>query len=79
VIVGAVVTISSTAIGFNRSVVTSAEGQYEMRYLLPDDYVVQVRMSGFRPERTVGITLRIGQLARVDFKLQVGAVTEAVE
>jgi hypothetical protein len=33
-------------------------------------------MSGFRPERTAGITMRIGQLARADFKLQVGAVSE---
>jgi hypothetical protein len=79
VIVGAVVTIGNAAIGFNKSVVTSADGQYEIRYLLPEDYVVEVRMSGFRPERAAGITLRIGQLARVDFKLQVGAVTEAVE
>jgi hypothetical protein len=33
-------------------------------------------MSGFRPERTAAITLRIGQLARADFKLQVGAAAE---
>jgi hypothetical protein len=79
VILGATVTITNAAIGFSKSVVTTADGQYEVRYLLPEDYVVQVRMNGFRQERTAGITLRIGQLARVDFKLQVGAVTEAVE
>ncbi len=78
-VVGATVTIASPATGFNRSVVTGPDGQYEVRYLLPEDYVVQVRMNGFRPERTSGITLRIGQLPRVDFKLQVGAVSEAVE
>jgi hypothetical protein len=79
VVAGAAVTISSQAIGYNRSVVTAADGQYEVRYLLPEDYVVEIHMSGFRPERTAGITLRIGQLARVDFRLEVGAVTEEIE
>ena len=78
-VTGAVVTISIQAIGFNKSVITGGEGQYELRYLLPEDYVVDVRMSEFRPERTAGITLRIGQLARVDFKLQVGAVSEEIQ
>jgi len=40
VVVGATVTISSPAIGFNKSVITGAYGQYELRYLLPEDYVV---------------------------------------
>ena len=79
VVVGASVTISSQAIGFNKSVTTGADGQYELRYLLPEEYVVEVHMSGFRPERTAGITLRIGQLARVDFRLQVGALTEEIQ
>jgi hypothetical protein len=57
----------------------SYEGRFELRYLLPAEYVVEVRMSGFRPERNAGITLRIGQLASVDFKLELGSVNEAVE
>ena len=79
VVVGAAVTISSQAIGFSKSVVTSADGHYELRYLLPETYSVEVRMAGFRPEVTSGITLVVGQLARVDFKLPVGAVTEEVQ
>ena len=59
VIAGATVTISSSAIGFSKSVVTNSEGEYELRYLLPEDYVVEVRSAGFRPERTEGITLRM--------------------
>ena len=65
VMAGAAVTITSPAIGFRKSVVTAPDGQYEVRYLLPEDYTVEVRVTGFRPERTAGITLRIGQLARV--------------
>ncbi len=79
VIVGAAVTISSPSAGFSKSMMTNAEGRYELRYLLPADYVVEVRMNGFRPERNAGITLRIGQLASVDFKLELGSVNEAVE
>ena len=67
-VAGAAVMISSQALGFSKSVITGPDGQYELRYLLPEDYVVEVRNTGFRPEPTPGITLRIGQLSRVDFK-----------
>jgi hypothetical protein len=40
VVVGATMTISSPAIGFNKSEITGADGQYELRYLLPEDHVV---------------------------------------
>jgi outer membrane receptor protein involved in Fe transport len=79
VIVGATVTVTSPATGFSKSLVTGNEGQYEIRYLMPGEYVIETRSSGFRPARTSGIMLQIAQLARVDIKLEVGALTEAVE
>lgn len=79
VIVGAPVTINGPAIGFSKTVTTGADGHYELRYLLPQTYNVEVHMNGFRPEVTGGVTIVIGQLARVDFKLQVGALTEEVQ
>jgi Carboxypeptidase regulatory-like domain/TonB dependent receptor len=79
VIVGAAVTIVGPAIGFNKTVTTGTDGHYELRFLLPETYNVEVHMNGFRPEITSGVTLVIGQLARVDFKLQVGSLAEEVQ
>jgi hypothetical protein len=37
IVIGSVVTISSQSIGFSKSVTTGPDGQYEVRYLLPED------------------------------------------
>jgi hypothetical protein len=58
--------------------VSGANGRYEVRYLVPGDYVVQVALSGFRTERRT-FTLRVSQLIRVDVALQVGNLTDTVE
>jgi len=79
VITGAAVTITQPETGFTRTVQTSAEGAYEVRYLRPGDYTVEVKASGFRGERRTGIVLQISQLARIDFKMQVGQVQETIE
>ena len=79
VVPGASVTISEAATGFARTVTTSAEGGYEVRYLRPGNYTVQVGAAGFRTERHTGIDLQISQLARIDIALQVGEVRETVE
>ena len=48
----------------------SQEGKYEVRYLLPGDYTVEVKAAGFRAERQTGIVLQLAQQARIDFSLQ---------
>ncbi len=79
VVAGAAITISQPATGLARSVSTATEGKYEVRYLVPGEYTVEVRASGFRSERRTGINIQIGQQARIDFNLQVGEVVETVE
>jgi outer membrane receptor protein involved in Fe transport len=79
VVAGASVTISQPATGFTRVVTASQEGKYEVRYLLPGEYTVEVKASGFRAERQTGIVLQLAQQARIDFHLEVGDVVETVE
>jgi hypothetical protein len=79
VLVGASVTITEPSTGITHNVRSSSIGSYEVRYLVPGDYIVEVQQLGFRPERSSTITLRIGQMARVDFTLQVGATTERMD
>src|SRR5207244_6164407 len=52
---GASVTISNTAMGVSRVVKTTADGKYEVRYLVPGDYTIEVQAPGFRTERRTGV------------------------
>src|SRR5215510_1157808 len=79
VVSGATVKITASATGLTRSVTTAPDGKYEVRYLAPGEYTVEVQASGFRAERRTGIVLQISQLARMDFALQVGQVQERIE
>jgi outer membrane receptor protein involved in Fe transport len=75
---GSDVTITNGSTGVVQTVVTGPNGVFEVRYLLPGDYIVQASLSGFRSERTI-VSLRVGQLARLNFVLQVGQVGEVVD
>jgi hypothetical protein len=76
---GATVTVTQPATGLTHTAVTSPDGAYEIRYLIPGEYTVEVRPSGFRGERRTGVVIQLGQQGRVDFTLKVGAVQETVE
>jgi hypothetical protein len=75
----AAVTITNTQTGISRSVTTNPSGLFEVRYLVPGNYTVDVQAPGFRRERRTGIVIQIGQQARVDVALQVGDVQQTVE
>src|SRR5437016_1688962 len=79
VVAGATVTISQSTTGLTRTVAANAEGYYEVRYLLPGEYTAETHVSGFRSERQTGIVIQIGQQARINFTIQVGAVEERLE
>jgi hypothetical protein len=78
-VVGAIVTISNQATGISRAVKTSADGKYEVRYLVPGAYMVEAQATGFRTERRAGVVVQINQQARIDFTLQVGEVQQTLE
>ncbi|MDQ6664969.1 MAG: TonB-dependent receptor, partial [Acidobacteriota bacterium] len=79
VIAGATVTINSPATGLARTVKTSQDGKYEVRYLVPGQYSVEAQASGFRTERTNSVTIQLNQQARIDFAMQLGEVQQTVE
>ena len=73
------VRITQPATGFNRSIQSGPEGAFEVRYLVPGDYTVEVQAQGFRTERRTGINIQIGQQAKLEFTLQVGQVQQTLE
>ncbi len=78
VIPGSSITVTSVATGVAQTVVSGPTGAFEVRYLLPGDYTVQATLSSFRTERAA-VTIRVGQMARLSFVLEVGNIGEVVD
>ncbi len=78
-ITDATVTISNAAQGISRTVKTGQDGKYEVRYLVPGEYNIEVQAPGFRTERRTGVGIQINQQARIDFAMQIGEVQQTVE
>jgi len=76
VLPGVTVTVKNTDNGFQRSVVTNAEGVYTALLLPIGGYEVVFELSGFQPATVRGITLHVNDRLKVDGRLAVGAVAE---
>jgi Carboxypeptidase regulatory-like domain len=77
-VAGAQVTVSNTAIGVNKLVTTNADGDWVVPYLPNGDYDITIEAKGFKKYEAKGVILRVGQKARVDVALEVGAITNEV-
>src|SRR5262249_9717690 len=54
-------------------------GEYHLLGLPASQYVVIVQLSGFRPYRQTGVTLRLGDRTSLDVKLEIGTAAQTVE
>lgn len=79
VIVGAAVSVVNPLTNFTRSATTNAAGDYNFPDLPPGTYNVRVQMQGFQSEIRNSVELQVDQSARLDFRLNLGAVSETVE
>ncbi|MGH9470197.1 MAG: carboxypeptidase regulatory-like domain-containing protein, partial [Terriglobia bacterium] len=78
VVPGASVKIMALSTGTVHSVETSATGDYQVHYLTPGAYTIEIQKQGFQTDRRANIALSLDQMARVDFTLQLGAVQQTV-
>jgi outer membrane receptor protein involved in Fe transport len=78
-IAGATITVKSSATGVSRQVVTSDLGTYRVFPLNPGTYSVSATSPGFKTKVQENVTLEIASNVKVDFQLEVGAVSETVE
>ena len=74
---GTTVTATHTATNVARTVVTDTNGNYIITPLPVGDYDVHFELSGFKPAN-VPVTLTVSEVARVDMKLEIGGVAEAI-
>jgi len=79
VIAGVAVSVTNPATNLQRSTTTNQEGIYTVPALPPGVYNMKVEMQGFQTQARSGVELQVGQVARIDFALKVGSVSEVVE
>ena len=79
VIAGATITITNEATGVARTAETNEAGSYNVPFVNPGVYTLSAALEGFRTSRVAGRVLQIGDVAQVNFTLEIGVVTEVVE
>jgi Carboxypeptidase regulatory-like domain len=79
VIPGAKVIVVNPLTGFTFDAVTNQEGAYYVPYLRPGVYNVNIEAQGFKKYVRDGVELRTNDQPRIDVKLEVGSIAEAVE
>ena len=78
VLPGVTVTVLRPDTGYTQTSVTDATGTARFIALQPGTYTVKVELSGFTTVNQEGVTLRVGQTARLTMTLKVAQVAETV-
>src|SRR6476661_9279320 len=76
---GAKVTAIDTQRGTTWPTVTNGDGVYSLPRIPVGTYNVTVENQGFQTSQQSNVTLQLNQVARMDFQLQVGNVSQSVE
>jgi hypothetical protein len=72
------VTATNQATGISQSTFTTSAGAYTIPHLLVGTYTVTAQESGFKSGVAPGVTLNVGQVREVNFKLAVGSTKQTV-
>ncbi len=75
---GVAITVTNENTNVSRRGVTNASGAYGFPSLLPGVYRVRAEIDGFQATVRSGVQLQVQQVARIDFHMQVGQVSEVV-
>jgi outer membrane receptor protein involved in Fe transport len=78
IVPGAQITVTNVSTGINRESLSNDEGYFTIPLLQPGEYRIAVRKEGFKPLVQSGVILQVEQVARLDYTLETGAVTETV-
>jgi Carboxypeptidase regulatory-like domain len=76
---GATLVLTNIERGIKTTVTSNEEGYYTLPLLPSGRYMLSVELSGFRTASRTGITLEVQQVARLDFTLELGGVSETVD
>jgi hypothetical protein len=76
---GAKVTAIDTQRGTTWPTITNGDGVYNLPRIPVGTYNVKVENQGFQTSQQSNVTLQLNQVARMDFELQVGNISQSVE
>src|SRR5262249_13382707 len=76
---GVTVTVTNEGTNVSRQAMTNSAGTYSFPSLLPGTYRLRAEKSGFQSVVRSGIQLQVQQVARLDFRMEVGQVTETID
>lgn len=76
---GVTVTVTNKATAVSRSLTTNEAGAYTAAPLIPGTYEVRAASAGFKTKLQPDVVLQTGAVLKIDFTLDVGAVSESVE
>ena len=76
---GVTVTATNQATNVDYTAVSNEAGNYTITSVPVGTYVVKAALTGFKTTTTRPITLEAKQIARLDFKMEVGALEDTVE
>lgn len=79
IVPGAQVTVANVETSIKVTVTTNEEGVYTIPLLQPGNYQVAVEAGGFKSIVRSGVKLDVQQVARLDFAMEPGGVTETVQ
>src|SRR5690348_12859394 len=77
-IAGAQITLTNVNTSMTHRAVTNADGYYSIPFVLPGNYQLNVVASGFKPVTRNNLSINVAQVARIDFTLEPGIITESV-
>ncbi len=79
IVPGAKVTLLRVQTGERRTATTDSSGNYSFPLIEIGDYTVTVAMEGFKSQVKTGVHVEYQQKARVNVRIEVGAITDRVE
>ncbi|MEK7408781.1 MAG: carboxypeptidase regulatory-like domain-containing protein [Acidobacteriota bacterium] len=78
VVVGAGIQVTNVETNVAVSTAANQEGNYQVPFLLPGNYVVRVEHPGFKKVERPGVRVSVGAQVTLNFVLEVGAAAETV-
>jgi len=72
------VSLTNQANGLKRETVTNSEGYYTIPLVQPGKYEMRVQRDGFKPVVRSNVVLNVEQVARIDFSLEAGGLSETI-
>ncbi|MBI3949127.1 MAG: TonB-dependent receptor [Acidobacteria bacterium] len=79
VVPGVTITVTNVGKSISRVVTSNEQGEYSVLSLPPSKYEVKAEAEGFITQVKKDVELTVGQIAVLDFQLQVGVATEVIE